>query len=101
MKSLTPTIISLVITLVVLPTSGLARQVQHDDRQRFSTAANGPAYCIAEHNIGRMELAITNVGSYGSKLSDFLGENSCFTGGGDGSLGRRCSWTRHAGFHRT
>lgn len=80
MRSLTPTIISLVIVLGIMPTSGSARQVQNDNHQRFPTATDGPAYCIAEHNIGRMELAVSNVGSFGSKLSDFIGEISCFTG---------------------
>lgn len=38
-----------------------------------------PAYCIAEHNIGRMALAITNIGSFGDGFSQ-TGNMDCFTG---------------------
>jgi hypothetical protein len=38
-----------------------------------------PAYCIAEHNVGRMALAVTNIGTFGGGFSQ-SGENDCFTG---------------------
>jgi hypothetical protein len=45
------------------------------------STANGPDYCIAEHNVGRLVLSVTNVGSFGSLLyQDIAAEVSCFTG---------------------
>ncbi len=79
MKSLTPATIVFVFVLSILSASGSARQPGSDDHRRFPTASASPSYCIAEHNVGRMEVSVTNIGSYGSKLS-FLGERSCFTG---------------------
>ncbi len=44
-----------------------------------SNSLTSPAYCIAEHNIGRMALAINNNGTFGTGFSQ-SGNRDCFTG---------------------
>ncbi len=70
-----------IVTVGSLPTVAIARPIRNlSDPPSQATSAQ-PAYCIAEHNVGRMVLAVTNTGSYGSLLyRSFGGENSCFTG---------------------
>ncbi|MCX6835096.1 MAG: hypothetical protein NTW07_08185 [candidate division Zixibacteria bacterium] len=43
------------------------------------SSATSPAYCIAEHNVGRMALAVTNMGTFGTGFSQ-SGNNDFFTG---------------------
>jgi hypothetical protein len=42
-------------------------------------AAASPAYCVTEHNVGRMALTITNHGTFGDGFSQ-AGNNDCLTG---------------------
>ncbi|RME20534.1 MAG: hypothetical protein D6800_13070, partial [Candidatus Zixiibacteriota bacterium] len=43
-----------------------------------STAAGGPAYCIAGHDIGKLFLSVNNNGTFGDGFS-FSGTRDCFT----------------------
>ena len=50
-----------------------------DDKIPPGSSLASPAYCITEHNIGRMALAITNIGTFGDGFSQ-SGSVDCFTG---------------------
>jgi hypothetical protein len=58
---------------------GEARMSAEAEKHLSRSQSLSPAYCIAEHNVGRMALAVTNIGTFGGGFSQ-SGENDCFTG---------------------
>lgn len=60
---------------------GLARAIYTGDPDQPppATTAGTPAYCIASHDIGKINLAVNNNGTFGSGYSA-SGSQDCFTG---------------------
>jgi hypothetical protein len=50
-----------------------------EDKTPPNNATTSPAYCITEHNVGRMALSITNIGTFGDGFSQ-SGSTDCFSG---------------------
>jgi len=65
------------ISLCTNPTANCAVS-DHASRIPYK-GVTSPAYCIAEHNIGRIALAINNNGTFGDGFSQ-SGNRDCFTG---------------------
>ena len=81
MRILLFTVVGLAIALGCLPVIASARPIDERSDRPWLASTTTPAYCIAEHNVGRLVLSVTNVGSYGSLLyRTFGGDISCFTG---------------------
>jgi hypothetical protein len=65
------------VLLLVLCSSLSARM--KDDNHPLSPALTAvtPAYCIAEHNVGRMALSVANNATFGDGYGPSCGSNSC------------------------
>lgn len=78
-------IISVVVLLVCFSLAGFsvagARAIYMDNpgSPPTSGAAGSPAYCIAAHDIGKINLSVNNNGTFGDGYSA-SGSNDCFTG---------------------
>jgi hypothetical protein len=74
--------IRLLVLLCLLPLSSYGRTapeaLQDRSSQPISTAS--PAYCAANHNIGRLVMNITNYGRFASDATALKGNSDCFTG---------------------
>jgi hypothetical protein len=75
-------LVALFVTVIVIisgsPTSGRTPMIANE-RSRQTTASALPAYCLASHDIGRLQLGITNNGTLGPLFS-LSGTLDCFTG---------------------
>ncbi len=72
--------ILLTILLLLAATGLYGRSLSKSDQTaRADRLGASPAYCIAEHNVGRMVLSVTNNGTFGKSYS-LAGGYDCFTG---------------------
>lgn len=67
------------IAIVFLPDAFGKSFVDVDTLAHPRAAAGSPAYCIAEHNVGNIAMAVCNDGSFGNGWSS-AGTRDCFTG---------------------
>ena len=73
----------LVVFCVITMASSLALGRAAVDTSRPDAgplAQDGPAYCIATHDIGKMALSVTNKGVFGDGFTGQTGIQDCFTG---------------------
>ena len=68
----------LVWAVTFLPLNASGRSFEVADSTGPTASSAGPAYCIAEHNIGRIVMAVTNDGSFGTGWA-LAGNYDCFT----------------------
>ena len=79
MRTAVNSVVTLLLSGMLLTGPALGR-ASFDGRPSYLPGnATSPAYCIAEHNVGRLALAITNHGTFGDGFSQ-SGNNDCFTG---------------------
>lgn len=75
-------IISTVIIIILsLPSISQSRSKisLDDDKNRSNTATVTPAYCVAQHNVGKLVLAVNNNGTFGTGFVSGS-QTDCFTG---------------------
>ena len=81
-RSLIATIISMCL-VIALTTSAFARASLNAERtkDRIFTSAATPAYCLTSHDVGKLNLAVSNYGVFGAGSGFIRGSSlNCFTG---------------------
>lgn len=69
----------LTLTCLILPTGISARTHWEPPEPQIQIAAGSPAHCIAAHDIGKLNMSVSNNGTFGTNYSQ-AGTNDCFTG---------------------
>ncbi len=71
----------LMLAVVAMPNASSARDMINSDgtKGHIYTAAANPAYCLTQHDVGKMVLAVSNYGVFGNGFAQG-GSINCFTG---------------------
>lgn len=66
------------LVLLLFGTSLSRNRTEMPRDYRMPVAAGEPAYCHSEHNVGRMIMPVTNIGTFGQTIGS--NQRDCFTG---------------------